>query len=205
MLFMSPAQPSDEAIHAIHDADCPQPGEMDTLDAILLGPDNESSFHIHSSSGNLPVRELPTLLNRRGCGGGGHEGIGSTISILEPSEVLAAGNGGSRAVSKAFKVSTMLLAEESGIPHHLGEETDLEDEAEGEGEDEEVQVWHEITAKPFVHPTTGQRAILLMQSDVTTRVKAENILAGLSEGQVCPLDRCGFDHLSLVYRSGTTC
>ena len=182
IVVASPTQPSEERILAAH-GDCPQPlGEMDALDAYLLGPAEESALHILSSSGALNVGELPNLFNRRGDGGGGGGGIGSTISILEPSEYLVAGNGSSRAASKVVQVATMQLQEV--VPQQLGLETDLEDGGEGVMEGEDVQVWHEITAKPFVHPSTGQRAILLMQNDVTTRVRAENILAGLSEGQV---------------------
>ena len=62
---------------------------------------------------------------------------------------------------------------------------------DGEEEPEDCCcVWHEVTAKPFKDPVSGKRAILLMQSDVTLRVRAENILTGLSEGQASLYNWC---------------
>ncbi len=53
----------------------------------------------------------------------------------------------------------------------MGEE--LEGKEEDEEEEEEDQgggtMWHEIIAKPFVDPSTGHPALLLMQYDVTDR------------------------------------
>ncbi|GIL93412.1 hypothetical protein Vretifemale_20814, partial [Volvox reticuliferus] len=55
--------------------------------------------------------------------------------------------------------------------------------------DERSLCWHEVTASPFIDPVTGQRMLLLVQADVTSRVEAERKLVELTAAQTGMLEQ----------------
>jgi hypothetical protein len=124
-----------------------------------------------SISGAIPISEVGDLAGSVSCREGNRR-----VSISQ--EACRVVSFASKCPEERFQETVEQVQE--------GDEEGDDDEEEDEALplDAATAVWHEVTAKPFLDPVTGKRAILLMQSDVTERVRAENILAGLSEGQV---------------------
>ena len=44
-----------------------------------------------------------------------------------------------------------------------------------------VGVWHEVTVQPYTDPATGDPALMVTQSEATSRVQAEGALSRLNE------------------------
>ncbi|GFR50063.1 hypothetical protein Agub_g12205 [Astrephomene gubernaculifera] len=69
--------------------------------------------------------------------------------------------------------------------------------------DERCLKWHEVTGAPFVDPITGQRMLLLVQTDVTARVEAERRLVELTAAQTGMLEKMFPRHvLEFVVQQG---
>ena len=51
----------------------------------------------------------------------------------------------------------------------------------GSGDTAAAGVWHEVTVQPYTDPATGGPALMVTQSEATSRVQAEGALSRLNE------------------------
>ncbi|KAG2491445.1 hypothetical protein HYH03_010231 [Edaphochlamys debaryana] len=66
---------------------------------------------------------------------------------------------------------------------HSGREADSANGVMGRGDEDDDDCWHEITATGLRDPVTGDAAVMLMQVDVSARVRAERRIAEVLEAE----------------------
>ncbi|KAF5842811.1 hypothetical protein DUNSADRAFT_4695 [Dunaliella salina] len=75
---------------------------------------------------------------------------------------------------------------------HLAAETSMEDgqqELYGSGMPSTELCWHEVLAMAITDPVTGHAALLLLQTDITSRALLESRMASLTESQLAMLEQ----------------